>query len=434
MQCVILSAGESSRFWPLNTRAVAKGGDERSSSTQKHKSLIKIMGKSLIWYTIEGLKRAGIKDIIIVQGPKKDVEEELKKYKLNVSVKYLVLPKASGMGSAVWKAKKLIKDNFLVIHAHRFEAGEFVKLMAVKQKKTKVKLILLGKIVDNPWAHGIVELDKKNKEKVVNLIEQPKPGKEPSKIGLKGIYLLSKDFFNYYQKVKKNHYDFEDTLKLFMKEGQARIIIVKKEIPSLKFSWELLEISKILFDKYLKPKIDKSVKISKNVIIEGDVYIGGNTKIFEGAAIKGPVYIGENCIIGSNSLIRDYTNLENNCLIGAFAEVARSIFQEDVHTHSGYFGDSIFSKGCRLGAGTITANVRIDRGEIKSVVKGEKIGTGLDSLGVIIGENSRTGINCSLMPGVLIGSNCNIGPNSVVFENIEDNTTFFTEFKGVRKT
>ena len=86
-----------------------------------------------------------------------------------------------------------------------------------------------------------------------------------------------------------------------------------------------------------------------------------------------------------------------------------------------------------MGAGTITANVKIDRGEIKSVVKGEKIKTGLNSLGCIMGENTKTGINCSLMPGVLIGSNCALGPNSVVFENIEDNTTFYTEFKSVKK-
>ena len=187
-------------------------------------------------------------------------------------------------------------------------------------------------------------------------------------------------------------------------------------------------------DKYLKSQIAKSAKVFKNVIIEGNVFIGENTKIFEGTVIKGPCYIGDNCVIGNNSLIREYINLENNVLIGAFAEVTRSIFQEDVHTHSGYFGDSIFGQGCRLGAGTIIANVRIDRGEIKSVVKGEKIGTGLDSLGVIMGENSKTGINCSLMPGVLIGSNCQIGPNSVVFENIEDNATFYTEFKGIKKS
>ena len=218
-----------------------------------------------------------------------------------------------------------------------------------------------------------------------------------------------------------------------MKENDVRIVITQMEIPSLKYPWDLFRTNKLLMDKFLRTEIKKSAQISKNVVIEGNVYIGENTKIFEGAVIKGPCYIGDNCIVGNNTLTREYSNLENNVLIGTFAEVTRCIFQEDIHTHSGYFGDSVFGKGCRLGAGTITANVRIDRGEIKSVVKGEKIGTGLDSLGCIMGENTKSGIYCSLMPGVLIGSNCMIGPNSVVFENIENNTNFYTKFQKVIK-
>ncbi|HXK32152.1 MAG TPA: DapH/DapD/GlmU-related protein, partial [Candidatus Paceibacterota bacterium] len=117
-------------------------------------------------------------------------------------------------------------------------------------------------------------------------------------------------------------------------------------------------------------------------------------------------------------------------LIGAFAEVTRTIFQQSVTIHSGYFGDSVLGEGCLVGAGTITANVRVDRGEI-TVKPG--ITTGLKSLGAIIGKNTKIGIRSSLMPGVLIGSDCLIGPNSVVFENIEDKTTFYTEFKGIKK-
>ena len=67
-----------------------------------------------------------------------------------------------------------------------------------------------------------------------------------------------------------------------------------------------------------------------------------------------------------------------------------------------------------------------------STVKGEKIGTGLNSLGAIVGGNTKIGIHCSLMPGVLIGSNCIIGPNSVVSANVEDNTTFYTKFEGIK--
>jgi len=132
--------------------------------------------------------------------------------------------------------------------------------------------------------------------------------------------------------------------------------------------------------------------------------------------------------------VREYTNLENNVLIGANAEVARSIFQEGSSIHSGFFGDSIFGQECKIGAGVITGNVRIDRGNIKSMVKGEKIDTGLDSFGVVIGDNVKIGINVSLMPGVLIGSNSVIGPHSLVRKNVEDNTIFYSEFKEVKKT
>jgi len=412
MQAVILAAGESSRFWPLN---------------QKNKSLIKIMGRPLIWYTIEGLKKTGIKDIIIIQSSKRDIEKELKKYNLGIKIQYLIQQKPKGMGDALWQAKSLLKERFLVVDVGKVDCGDIIK----HHHKSTRGTILFGQKTNNPQLFGIVKL---KDDRILEIIEKPKKGKEPSNIRVIGIYILEPDFFDTYKKTRKHHYDFEAALSQYVKKKYVKIEVLKekKETLSLKYPWHLFEVTKFLMDKYLG----------------GKTRIGKSVKIYEGAVIKGLCYIGDNCIIGNNSLVREYTNLENNVLIGAFAEVARSIFQEDVHVHSGYFGDSIFGKGCRVGAGTITANVRIDKGEIKSVIraqrggkmnessatiKGEKINTGLYSLGCIIGENTKTGIHCSLMPGVLIGSNCQIGPHSVVFENIKDNTNFSTEFKGIKK-
>jgi UDP-N-acetylglucosamine diphosphorylase/glucosamine-1-phosphate N-acetyltransferase len=418
MQAVILAAGQSSRFWPLN---------------KSHKSLFKIMGKPLIWYTIKGLKKSGIKEIIIIQSPKKEIEKELKNYDLGVNLKYIVQSNPKGMGDAVWQAKNLISDKFFLMHAYHFDVEGFTRLMLEKQKKTKARIILLGKKVSDTWKYGIIGLDKKNKDRVVGLIEQPKKGKELSDVGLKGIYFLSKDFFEYYKKTKRHIYDFEDTIKLLIEQSEVRIIITKENVPTLKFPWELFEAEKQLMDKFLSSKIDRTAKISKKATIKGLVHIGRNTKVLEGATINGPIYIGDNCLIGNNSLLREYVNLEDNCIIGANAEVTRSIFQKDIHVHSGYFGDSIFSKGCRVGAGTITANIRIDRGSINSIVKGERINTGLKSLGVMVGENTKIGINCSLMPGKLIGSDCLIGPKTIVSENVEDGAEFYTEIRGIKK-
>jgi len=384
----------------------------------------------LIWYTIESLKKAGIKNFIVVQGAKKDVEGGLKNYNLGVKIQYIVQPKPKGMGNALWQAKDFAASQFFVLNAERLDGGEHIKKLKIKEQRAKV--VLVAQPTNNPRLYGMLKFRGDN---VLEIVEKPKPGREPSNLKVAGTYGIPKEFFECYRKVEKRAYDFEDALNLFIKKRGAKMVKTEKENLALKYPWHLFEMNKYLMDKYLSPKIENSAKIAKNVIIEGTVYIGKNTKVFENAVIKGPCYIGENCVIGNNALVREYANLEDNCLIGANAEVTRCIFQNDVHTHSGYFGDSIFDRGCRIGAGTITANVRIDRGEVKSMVKGEKINTGLKSLGVIMGENAKSGINCSLMPGILIGRNSMLGPNSLVMGNVGDGIIFFTEFKkNIKKT
>ncbi|MBZ9572319.1 NTP transferase domain-containing protein [Patescibacteria group bacterium] len=412
MKAIILAAGLSSRLWPLN---------------YCHKSLIKIMGKPLIWYTLDSLKKTGIKEVIIVQNLRKDVEKELGNQKFpGLKIKYLIQKKPRGMGNAVFQARKFLKGPFFVLNAERIDAGELIKLAIKKKQKTRCQGVLIGQKTEIPELYGIMKL---KGDKVLKIVEKPKKGKEPSNIKVIGIYLLTPKFFEIYQKVKKEHYDFEKALSVYMKKNDVRATLFKKEkkdTPSLKYPWHLFEICKYLFKKHLNSKISKTAKISKKATIQGKVFIGGYTKIFEGVTIKGPCYIGRNCIIGNNTLIREYTNVEDNVLIGAMAEITRSVFQEDCHAHSGYFGDSIFGRDCKIGAGTICANIRIDRGEIMVKVKRKKIPTGLNSLGVIVGKNTKMGINVSLMPGVLIGSDCQIGPVSLVSENIKDNTIFFT--------
>ena len=395
MQAVILAAGQSSRFWPLN---------------QQHKSLIKLINKPIIWHTISELKKAGIKDIIIIQSVNKDIERGLKDYKIQgVKLKYVIQQEAKGMGNALWQARDLLKTQFLVLNTERIDIKNIVKLI----KKRKV--LLFGQKTDNPEIFGIARL---KGNRILEIVEKPEKGKEPSDIKVMGVYLLEPGFFKVYQKVKKHSYDFEDALSEYMKKNDMRIeILNKNESFSLKYPWHLFGVEKYLMDNFLKPKIEKSAKIAKNVVIKGKVYIGKNVRIFENAVIKGPCFIGDNSIIGNNVLIREYVDLENNALIGANAEITRSIFQEDVHIHSGFFGDSILGKGCRIGAGAITANVRIDRENVKTLVKGKKVGTGLKSLGTIMGENVKAGINISLMPGVLIGPNAVIPPGFVVQKN-----------------
>jgi len=417
LQAVILAAGESSRFWPLNS---------------KHKSLLKIMGKPLIWYTIDGLRKVGVKDIVIVQSPNRKVEEGLKDLPFGMeNVQYAIQREPKGMGDAIMSAKDHIKGQFFVLNAGRIDCQDIAAKMLEKSRQTGAQMVLAGQVTKNPWLYGVARLEG---DKLFEVIEKPDEGKEPSNIKVTGVYLLDNKIFDYIGNVlgSANHSEeFEVAMSLYAKENDSRIIILDKDYTSvsLKYPWHLFDANKYLLDKFLiKKTVAKSAQIAKNAVIEGNVAIGENCKIYEGAVIKGPCYIGDNSIIGNNSIVRDYCNLEAGAMVGALCEVGRTIFQPDVHVHSGYFGDSILASGVRCGAGVITANVRLDRGAISARVKKEKNGekvlskvdTGLKSLGTIIGENTKIGVRATVMPARFIGKNCQVDSATVVMRNVDD--------------
>ncbi|NOQ55573.1 MAG: NTP transferase domain-containing protein [Nanohaloarchaea archaeon] len=418
MQAVLLAAGDCSRFKPL--------------SDGMHKCMVSIFGKTIIERTVENLKNVGIIDIIVVQSPRSNIKTVLGDgSSLGVNIKYVVQKEAKGMGDAVLQAEKYIDSAFFVLNANSFEVLELLNLIQRKFKKTGAGNVLLGKKTNIPWNYGIVVLDTKVKDKVVDLIEKPAKGKEPSDIRLVGIYFLSHDFFDYYRRVKVHQYAFEDALKLYMSENESLIVITEKGTSTMKYPWDLFNVSEIMFSN-MKSHISKSAKVDKSVKIEGLVHIGKNTKIFENAVIKGPCYIGDNCVVGNNSLIRN-SMIEARSIVGANCEVARTIIMKGAHIHSGFFGDTIIGENCRIGAGMITGNVRIDRDEIKPKVKGYEVSTNMNSFGVIIGHDTRVGIHVSTMPGVIIGSGCIVGPNTVVMKNIDSNMVCYSKFENIVK-
>lgn len=401
MQTVLIAAGESSRFWPLNN---------------KHKSQIKIFGKPLLYWTIKSIAKIGIKDIVLVVRPNFLLKEELLTavQELGVKLSFTIQEKPLGTGNAIFLAKEYIKEPFFVFWPYKIIAGEIAQDILNLVGKTQAEVVLTGSPTSTPWDFGILKMEN---DKVVEIVEKPEKGKEPSNIKILGAYFLQPDFFEYYQRIKNHHpEDFVDALNLYIKDKRISFLLLEKDVPELKYPWQPLEILRIMFKKSdFQSYISPSAVIGKNTVIEGNVYIG------------------DNCQIGPNNVLRGPLNLEKNVKTGAFCEIKNSIVGEGTHFHSGYIGDSIIGENCRFGAGFITANRRIDRRNIMATVKGKKMDTGLTYLGAIIGNNSRFGIHAGTMPGVLIGSNCVVGPGTLVFENLENNSKIFTEFKSVKK-
>lgn len=399
MQAVILAAGESSRFWPLN---------------KEHKSLTYLLGKPIIYWTLKGLAESGVEDIVVVCKKESQIPLVLQKENdLQVSLRFVFQEEPLGTGNALLQARELITGDFFAVWPNKVNAEDIAQKVLEKQKQEKSEVVLVGAVTSTPWNYGVARLEG---ERVLEIVENPERGKEPSSIKVSGFYYLQKDFFEYYGKVKHGEADFIDAINLYLKDKKASLAEIEKDVPTLKYPWELFELFDILFAKQTVSQ-----------------YIAPSAKIGQGTVIEGSVYIDEDCEIGANNVLRGPLSLEQGVKTGAFCEIKHSIVQEGTHFHSGYIGDSIIGRNCRFGAGFITANRRLDRGTISSVVKGKKVDTGLTYWGTAVGDNVHIGIHAGTMPGVLISSEAVIGPGTIVFENVPDNTTLHAQFEQITK-
>lgn len=164
-------------------------------------------------------------------------------------------------------------------------------------------------------------------------------------------------------------------------------------------------------NEFLKREVtEKQIKENNgellgNVTFLGNYYIGEGTKIYGNVIIEGPCYIGKNVEIKPGAYIRPGTIIGDKCVVGFNSEVKNVVMQNGAKIASlAFIGDSILGKSARIGSGVIISNRRFDQKTIK--VKnddGERIDTGTDFFGSIIGDYSRIGANSVTFPGTFIG-------------------------------
>lgn len=411
MQAVILAAGQSSRFYPLNG---------------VHKSMVRLMGKPILEHTIYALKKLKINDIILVTDSKGIIQEYFGDgNKFGISIKYLIQQDPHGAGNALLLAKELIKENFLLLNPTHVDIDKLGKELIITRKKSDAVLFVEER--QDAWKYGVVKVEN---DRLVDLIEKPKRGEEPSKLCVVGIYMFPESFLQTLSETPQEHYQLEKAIANFAKTNGVQIIEIKDKTVTLKYPWDLLKMKDFLF-KNIKSSMGKNINIASSAEIIGEVVIEDGAQIMEGAKIKGPCYIGRNAYIGNHAVLRNGVDVEENSVVGAYLEIKNTILMANSKTHSGFIGDSIIGENCRIGAQFCSSNVRLDRETVKSIIKNEKIDTGLKSLGMITGKNVHIGIKCSVMPGVIVGNNAVIGPSTTVLQNVDDDTKYYSKFQEV---
>lgn len=399
-QAVVLAGGKSSRFIPYN---------------QSHSKLaIRLMGRSIIGWTLLSLTKSGISEIVVVVGSQtpvlKNVITDFKQNNPDLNIRLVVQEQPKGMADAILSAKKLLSDRFLVINGSQFDADSLITQL----KQVQSPVVISVKTTQKPWLYGIVETDG---DRAVSLVEKPANCKAPAK-RVVSAYILTKKFIDFMADKPSSDYLLEETLNEWMKTHQVKVTQINQITPSLKYSWDLLDIKNLLFDR-VDLKISSSAKISKTAVIEGDIYIGDKALVSHYAVIQGPAYIGDNAVVGNYCQVRKKSVIEDNAEIQRYTDLNDSILMTGAHIHSGFVGSSIIGQEARIGANFVTANRRLDREEIQPIVKGRSVTTNRTRLGAIVGHEAKFGVNVSLMPGVIVNSSSKIYPGEVVYKNFE---------------
>lgn len=297
MKGLILSGGHGTRLRPI--------------TYSQQKQLIHVANKPILFYAIEDLIEAGVKDIGIIVGPNKEqVIETVNRANFDAKINFIVQDAPKGLAHAVLISEEFIRnESFVMYLGDNIFKGGITKYLKKFNELNSDAIILLCP-VENPSQFGCAQLNEDGS--VRKLIEKPK--EPPSNLALVGIYFFREAVFEAVKKIKpswRNELEITDAIQYLIEDGfkvHSEVVI----------GWwkdtgkpeDILEANQLILDD-LKP--NNKGTIEKNVMLKGRIGIGENTVIKSGSVIKGPVIIGKNCLIGPNTYVGPYTSIGDNC-------------------------------------------------------------------------------------------------------------------------
>lgn len=215
-KAVIPAAGLGTRFLPA-TKTVPK-------------EMLTIVDAPIIFYVVEEAVKAGIEDIVLIQGRNKEAIEDffdtsyeveallertgkteilsrLQKLREMVNLVSVRQKQALGLGHAISCAERVIgNEPFAVLLGDEIMVGEPTALEDLVQcyDQTGSSCISVMKVLaEEVSKYGIADIKEvEGLLKVQGLVEKPKPGSAPSLWALPGRYVLNPEVFKFINESK----------------------------------------------------------------------------------------------------------------------------------------------------------------------------------------------------------------------------------------
>ena len=353
MKGLILSGGKGTRLRPLTYTSA--------------KQLVPIANKPVLFYGVEAIVAAGIRDIGVVVG---DTKDEIRAAlgdgaRFGARITYIEQDAPRGLAHAVLISESFLRgEPFVMYLGDNVIADGITTLVDDYRRLGCNSQILLAK-VPNPSQFGVAELEN---GRVVRLTEKPKEAK--SDLALVGVYMFDDSIWDAVRGIRpsaRQELEITDAIQWLVDHG-------KSVHPHLVSGWwkdtgkieDMLEANRTVLDTFER---DVRGNIGESSSIEGKAVIEEGAEIVD-SVVRGPAIIGRGARV-IHAYVGPYTSIGNGCSI-EHCEIENSIVLEN---------STIAHVDGRIEASLIGKNVKICRTHRKPA-----------AYRFMLGDNSEVGI------------------------------------------
>jgi glucose-1-phosphate thymidylyltransferase len=335
MKGLILSGGKGTRLRPLTyTRA---------------KQLVPVANKPVLFYGVEAIVAAGIKEIGVVVG---DTREEIQAAlgdgsRFGAKITYIEQDAPRGLAHAVLISESFLRGEPFVMYLGDNLIADGISSLVDEYRRIGCNSQILLAKVPNPEQFGVAELDAGGR--VFRLTEKPK---EPrSDLALVGVYMFDDTIWEAVKAIRpsaRQELEITDAIQWLIDHG-------KSVHPHLVSGWwkdtgkieDMLEANRIILDTFLpnadgpfgpgcriegKVVIEKGARLTRS-IVRGPAIIGAGAEIRD--AFVGPyTAIGPDCVV-ERCEIENSIVLQGSKLEGIPGRIADSLIGTNVRIHPG---------------------------------------------------------------------------------------------------
>jgi glucose-1-phosphate thymidylyltransferase len=333
---LILSGGKGTRLRPITFTSA--------------KQLVPVANKPVLFYGIEAMEAAGIREVGIIIAP--ETGDEIREAagdgsRFGVAITYIVQDEPAGLAHAVLTAEPFLGDSpFVMYLGDNLLQGGMEELVQSFRQNEPEALILLTPVPD-PENFGVAELG--DQGNVVRLVE--KPPEPATDLALVGVYMFTPLIHEAARSIKpsgRGELEITDAIQ-WLVDGGRRVD------PHIVRGWwkdtgrldDMLEANRLILDTLVR-RIDCDVHETQ---IDGRVVVEAGA-VLERAIIRGPAIIGAGAVV-RDAYIGPYTAIGRHCVIER-AEVEHSILLE---------GSSVRGLDGRMESSLLGRDVAISRGD-----------------------------------------------------------------------